>query len=317
VAFLAVIALLPGAVGALVDRASFDARAAILAAARPKVSTSFDAAALAAEVLALTAPLLLAAMVTSAAVFAVQTGGFIATKKLAPNLDRLNVFAGIKRLFSGARVFAVARALLGGGIVAWIVSHELRTHAVDLARSSGRLGYAAAVAAQLAYALARDAAIVGIALGGIDLFVMRRGWRKRLRMTKEEVKREVKDSEGDPQIKQQRERAHQEMLAAATIGNVRTASVVVVNPTHLACALSYDDREHEAPVVVASGEGELAVRILRAAQDYGVPIVRDVPLARALRELQIGDEIPEALYEAVAEILREISEDRPEVTAEK
>jgi type III secretion protein U len=80
-----------------------------------------------------------------------------------------------------------------------------------------------------------------------------------------------------------------------------------VNPTHLACALRYDEKEgDQAPVVVASGEGDLAARIVQAAHDYGVPVVRDVPLARALVELDVGDVIPEALYEAVAEILREI-----------
>lgn len=129
---------------------------------------------------------------------------------------------------------------------------------------------------------------------------------KRLRMAKEEVKREYKDAEGDPQIKAARERAHQEMLAAAAVGNVKKATVVVVNPTHLATALRYDEEQGDAaPVVVASGEGDLAARIVAAARDYAVPIVQDVALARALAELQIGDAIPEALYEAVAEILRD------------
>jgi type III secretion protein U len=104
------------------------------------------------------------------------------------------------------------------------------------------------------------------------------------------------------------------MLAAATVGNVRHASVVVVNPTHVACALRYEEAEGDAaPVVVASGEGDLAQRIIRAAHDYGVPVVRDVPLARALIELEVGDAIPEALYEAVAEILREAWADPLEV----
>jgi len=101
-----------------------------------------------------------------------------------------------------------------------------------------------------------------------------------------------------------RERARRELLAQAALFSVKDASVVVVNPTHLACALKYKDDEDQAPVVVASGEGDLAERIVRAARDYGVPIVRDVPLARALSELEVGDVIPEALYEAVAEILR-------------
>jgi FlhB-like protein len=127
---------------------------------------------------------------------------------------------------------------------------------------------------------------------------------KRLKMTVGEVKRERKDSEGDPQVKAGRERARRELLAQATLLTVKDASIVVVNPTHLACALKYKDDEDQAPIVVASGEGDLAERIVRAARDYGIPVVRDVPLAQALRELEVGDVIPEALYEAVAEILR-------------
>ena len=91
-------------------------------------------------------------------------------------------------------------------------------------------------------------------------------------MSKDEVKREHKDAEGDPQQKAARERAYHELLAQATVANVRTASVVVVNPTHLACALRYDEKEgDEAPVVVASGEGDLAPRIVRAAAGLGRP----------------------------------------------
>ena len=128
-------------------------------------------------------------------------------------------------------------------------------------------------------------------------------------MTKDEVRREYKESEGDPQLKAARERAHREMLAQATVASVKNATVVVVNPTHLACALRYDEKEgDEAPVVTASGEGDLAQQIKRAAEQYGIPLVHDVPLARALVELAPGDVIPEALYEAVAEILRELWE---------
>ena len=269
---------------------------------------SIDPSALAAEVMGLVAPVLLVAALASAVTFIVQTGGGIATKKLSPQLNRMNPFEGVKQLVTAARLFAVGRALVAGSIVAWVALRLLRAHALDLARSSGDLPRAADVAGALALTLAKDAALVGLALGVLDLVVVRRGWMKRLRMTKEEVKREHKDSEGDPHVKAARERAHHEMMASATIASVRTASVVVVNPTHLACALRYVGGEDDAPVIVASGEGELSARIMRAAHEYGVPIVRNVPLARALRELEIGDQIPEVMYEAVAEILREVWE---------
>jgi flagellar biosynthesis protein FlhB len=127
-------------------------------------------------------------------------------------------------------------------------------------------------------------------------------------MSKDEVRREHKDAEGDPQLKAARERAHGEMLAQATLANVRNATVVVVNPTHLACALLYDENGgNDAPVVIATGTGEFAARIVRAAHDHVVPVLRNVPLARALADLHVGEVIPEALYEAVAEILREVA----------
>jgi type III secretion protein U len=161
--------------------------------------------------------------------------------------------------------------------------------------------------------VATRVAVVGLLLAAADVVVTRASWKKKLMMTKEEVKREHKESEGDPAQKAARERAHHELLASATVGNVKNASVVIVNPTHIACALRYDEAGgDEAPVVVASGRGELAARIIEAAHQYGVPVLRDVPLARALAELEIGDAIPEALYEAVAEILREAYESASE-----
>jgi len=306
VAFVVAVALLPPAARALTSRASELLHAAVAHAADREPRAIVDAGAAAGELLALSLPLLAAVAVAAAAAAAVQTGGLFATKKLQPKLEHLDVFQGLAGLVSRARLFAVARALVAGAIVAWLVYKGLRTHAADLARLSGRLEHVGLVAAEVARSIAWNAALVGLALGGIDAVVTRQQWMRKLRMSNEEVKREYKESEGDPQVKQARERAHHEMLAAATVANVRTAAVVIVNPTHIACALRYDQGEgDEAPVVVASGEGDLAEQIIRAARDYGVPVVRDVPLARALRELEIGDAIPEALYEAVAEILRE------------
>lgn len=307
-AFVVAVALVPAAVRALATRSAGALRGAIAQAAHPEVGR-VDAMELATTVLALTLPVLVAAGIAGAVAHVVQTGGAVAAKRLTPKLERLNPFAGFRNIFSTARLFAVVRALFAGVFVAWLAARGLGDHLVDLARLAGRVRWAGAVVAEVAGALAWRAALVGLALGVLDVVVTRGAWLRRLRMSKDEVRREHKDAEGDPQQKAARERAYHELLAQATIGNVRTASVVVVNPTHLACALRYDEKEgDEAPVVVASGEGDLARRIREAAEQWGIPVVHDVPLARALVELQPGEVIPEALYEAVAEVLRDLWE---------
>jgi type III secretion protein U len=317
VAFVVAMSVAPAAVDALVAHASGDVRTlAGLAAKRGAwalVRASFDGTALATEVVALTVPVLAAAGLAAGAAMLVQTGGVVTAARLAPRLERVDPFGGFAKMFSGARLFAVARAFVAGGVLALLAYRELAGRAVDFARTAGRPAWVPLLASQATERLAWRAAALGLVLGAVDMLVVRRTWMEGLKMTKAEVRRDHKDAEGDPAIKAARERAYRELLAQTAIANVRRASVVVVNPTHLACALRYEPGQgeeagDEAPVVVASGEGDLAARIVEAARAYGVPVVRDVPLARALLELPIGDAIPEVLYEAVAEILRDVAE---------
>jgi flagellar biosynthesis protein FlhB len=228
----------------------------------------------------------------------------IAWKKLGPDFSKLNPASGLKSLVSKQRLVSIARALATAVLVGWLGFDLLKTHAGSLANTTGDVGKGLLAAGVLSKKLAWIAGLVGLALAAVDVLVTRRAWLERNKMTKDEVKREYRESEGDPEQKAARKRAHQEMLSAATIAAVREATVLVVNPTHFATALRYDQDGDEAPRVVAQGQGELARRMREAAYHYGVPIVRDVPVARALAELEIGDEIPEALYEAVAEILK-------------
>ncbi len=320
VAFLATVAIVPFAVRALVVRTTEDLRLAVDAASHRGgwdiVERGFSGTTFALSVVGLVLPVLVAAGLVGGVAFVLQTGGVLAASRLAPRLERLDPAAGVARLFSGARIFAVLRALVACLAVGALAYRELCDRVVDLARVTGRASWVGALVSGATERFAWRAAAVGLAIGIADLVVTRGAWLGRLKMTKAEVRREYKDAEGDPLVKAARERAYSELLAQATIGNVKGASVVVINPTHLACALRYDgardgsaegdDGVYGAPVVVASGEGDVAARIVQAAQSWGVPIVRDVPLARALRELEVGDAIPEALYEAVAEILREL-----------
>ena len=303
--FLVAAALLPGAAKVAVERISWEMTGALAAAADPEPTGQLDVLRLALDVLTLTTPLLLAAAATGAVAMLVQTGGIVSAQRLSLKWERLDPAQGFANLFSAERGLTVLRALILAGVVGWLAERSLVAHLTDMARTAGRLAYAGPLASEMAGTLLRTVAFVGLGLGAVDLVVSRRAWAKRLRMSKDEVKRERKESDGDPEVKAARERARHEMLASAAIANVRTASVVVVNPTHLACALRYAAGEGDAaPVVVASGEGALAARILEAARAYGVPVVRDAPLARALVELALGDEIPEVLYAAVAELLR-------------
>jgi flagellar biosynthetic protein FlhB len=313
VAFVVAVALVPSTVRALAVRASSDIRGALvtIVAIREvgafRGPPQFDRWELATAVAALSFPLLVGAAIAGTIAHALQTGGVIATKKLAPNIGRLDPFAGFKGLFSAARAFAVLRALLTSTVVGWLVWEMLGDHLVDFALVAGRPRFIPMLVREVAGGLAWRAALVGLGIAAVDLVVTRRGWLRRLRMSKHEVRREHRDTEGDPQLKAARERGYRELMAQAAIADVRSASVVVVNPTHLACALRYDEKSgDEAPIVVATGQGELAARIARAAHDHGVPIVRNAPLAHTLVELEAGQAIPDALYEAVAEILREV-----------
>jgi len=161
-------------------------------------------------------------------------------------------------------------------------------------------------------AVARDTggrvALALVALGAVDWLAARRRWRRGLMMTRDEVRREHKEREGDPRFKAERQRLHRELAEQRMVDDVRKADFIVVNPDHLAVAVRYDPDAHDAPVVVAKGERLVAARIRQLAAEAGVPVYRDVGLARALAELPEGDEIPEALYEAVAELLRALRE---------
>jgi flagellar biosynthesis protein FlhB len=258
------------------------------------------------DVVTLSAPLLLAGAIAAAAAGFVQTGGIVAAAKLSPDLARANPVTGLANLFTKQRFVGLVRALVAALVVGWLAVRLLLDGAADLARSVGNVAGATALAGDLVVRLGWIAALVGLSLGAVDLLVSHRAWLVRHRMTKDEIRREFKESEGDPELKAARKRQHQELLAGSMIAAVKDATVLIVNPTHFATALHYVEDEDEAPRVVAQGQGELARRMIDAARAYGVPVVRDVPVARALSELEVGDEIPEALYEAVAEILREL-----------
>ncbi len=250
---------------------------------------------------ALVLPLGVAALAALAGGF-LQTGGLIAPQ--AVRLDLKRVMPSLRRAFGLEAFVEIGKGLLKVTVVLMIAYWTLRPAVAPLTRLAGMSARAVFVAlaelcGRLGLRLAMGAAVLGVA----DYLWQRHRHRKQMRMTRDEVKREYKESEGDPSHKAERQRLHQELMQQRMVADVRKADLVVVNPDHIAVAIRYDTNGPGAPVVVAKGERLVAEQIKQVAREAGVPVFRDVTLARSLREVEEGDEIPEALYEAVAELL--------------
>lgn len=250
-------------------------------------------------------PILGAAFVVAAFIAYIQIGPVFAMKTIIPDGSKLNPAGGFKNMFSKAKAVDLAKnvsklVLMGAiGTTVYLdqVPSLIRTPALSLSSAMVAFGVAAFDVAQY---------LLGglVAFAVIDILWQRHKHNKDLMMSKQEVKEEYKESEGDPQIKAKRKQMHKELLREASISNVKNADAVVVNPTHVAAAIRYDAELAEAPRVMAKGRGETAQRIRKLARRYDIPIVRDVALARALVDVDLEDEIPEDLYEAVAEVLQ-------------
>ena len=256
--------------------------------------------------LSLCLPLLGAGALGALAAGSVQTGGLFSPARWLPNLASLNPVEGLKKLFDPQRLFQVLRAMVALVVACWLSWLLLSDHADAIAASVGEPRAALLLSGHLALRLLWFGLGATVLLAAVDWGITHHTWLRRHRMSPDEIKREHRESEGDPQVKQQRRRAYDELLQSATLGSVKDASVLIINPTHLAVALRYRTDEDDAPLVIAQGQDHQARQLIDAARAYGVPIVRDVPVARALWDLELGEEIPEVLYEAVAEILREV-----------
>lgn len=234
-----------------------------------------------------------------------QTGLVLSLHPLKPDFKRINPIMGAKNLFSAKSLWGTAKQLLKGALIAWLCWPHVNRIADDLT-SGGRVplleGLAASGHALMAMTRATCYAIIVVAL--VDFGYERRSKLLDLRMTKQEVRDEMKNSEGDPQIKGRIRQLQMALARSRMMNDVPTASVVITNPTHVAIALRYDQGTGGAPRVVAAGIDKVAARIREKAREAGVPIVEAKPLARALwRSCEVGDEIPAPLYEAVAKVL--------------
>lgn len=248
-------------------------------------------------------PFLLAMVVITVGGMAVQGGVTLTSDPLRPKLERISPKAGIKRLFSSQSLVDTAKALFRlivlTLLVAQVMTGQVGRFLGGGERSLGPAGHE--IAASLLF-LVRLAGLVGLVIGFADYAFQRYKIGKQLKMTKDEVKRENRNTEGDPMIKGRRRNLHAKVSQNQMLSAVSEASVVVVNPTHVAVALSY--KAGGIPTVVAKGGDELAARIRERAFESDVPVVEVRPLARILHDLiDVGSEVPAHLYEAVAIVI--------------
>ena len=248
--------------------------------------------------------LLVTALITVVSTF-FQTRLLVSGELLKPKFDRLNPLNGIKRLFSLRSIIEALKGILKITILLVLIVNYFRGILTDFPRFLELdLFHACGILFQDILSLVIQIIVAFVAIAGLDYLYQWWDYERQMKMSKQEIKEEYKQLEGDPQVKGkikqiQRQRAQQRMMQ-----QVPKADVVIRNPTHFAVALRYDEKNDRAPVVLAKGMDELALRIVKAAEEHHVSVVENVPLARALyASTDLEREIPPELYGAVAEVL--------------
>jgi flagellar biosynthetic protein FlhB len=262
------------------------------------------------QVIRVVAPVMISVLVASILVVGMQVGFHVTFQPLMPSLGKLNPFQGFGRLFAGRNFMQMTMNLLKTSIVATTAVMYVKGQ-LPVILALGGMDFPAnfATAAQIIYTLAWRMAWSLLILALADWLYQKYRFERDMRMTKQEVKDEAKQMEGDQGMKNKRRQLGRKMIMQRIHRDVPKADVVITNPTELAIALKYDDEEMGAPRVVAKGAGFLAARIRQIAVQNGVPIVERKPLAQALyKTVDVGQEVPPHFYQAIAEILAYVYE---------
>jgi flagellar biosynthetic protein FlhB len=249
-------------------------------------------------------PMALGMMLIGTLASAAQGGIVVSGQGIKPTLKKFNPLPGFKRMFGTQGLWEAAKAVIKTvALAVVIVSTSGRAH--ELVRASGALPLAQITGAfaDSAVLMFRVVGITGLVIAVADYLVVRRKTMAKLRMSQYEIKQEHKQSEGDPHVKGQRRATQMAMSRKRMMSEVADADVLLVNPTHVAVALKYL-ADQGAPRVVAKGAGEVAAKLRARAEEARVPMVQDIPLARALHaSCELGQEVPAQLFTAVARVL--------------
>ncbi len=253
-------------------------------------------------------PFFLVAVITAVVVDLLQVKWAPTTKPLQPKFSKLNPISGFKRFFSKDKLMELLKSVIKIVMVSYIAYSTIKDqfnalfllYDMTLIRAIQAIG-------DIVINLGIRISIFYLILGAGDFVYQKFKFKQDMKMTKQEVKDEMKNAEGDPQIKGKQRRRMQEASRRRMMSALPQADVVITNPTHFAVALKYDTEVCPAPYVIAKGEDYLALKIKEAAREHGIPIEENKPLARMLyHNVDIGTAIPPELYQAVAEILAAI-----------
>jgi len=251
-----------------------------------------------------------------------QMGPVLSFEKLTPKLENMNPVEGVKKMFTLDNLIELVKSVAKTALlflVGWLVIKSEIPQIVGLARSTelpvqamGALMWKVTL-----HLLAWTVALFAL-IALLDAAYQRYSFTKKMRMSMRDIKQEMKDSEGDPYIKQQRKQLHQEWSQRNSQNAARNANVLVVNPTHIAIAIDYDKDSCPVPTIAAKGEEHVARAMREAAEEAGVPIVRNVPLARdLLARAEIGEIVPADLFDIIAEVILWAREVRDVVQAQR
>ena len=257
------------------------------------------------KILMLVLPVLVISLVFGMASSLVQIGVLFTNETITPNLNKINPISGLGRMFSLKALVeglkAILKFLLVGTVIYMVLKSEVAVIPKLIYSEINHLMlYMGSITLKTTLAIASVMTI----LAGLDYMFQRFDLEKQMRMTKQEVKEEVKSREGDPLIKARIRKVQKEMANKRMMNDVPKADVIITNPTHLAIAIKYDPTKFAAPILLAKGADNMAKKIRELATSHDIPIVENKPLARTIyKTLEIGQQVPRELFEAVAEVL--------------
>lgn len=235
----------------------------------------------------------------------VQVGFLFTLEPLKPDFKRLNPIEGMKNIFSKKALFTMFKSIMKLLIVTYLTYTSLQKIMVPIMNLGGAgveklFGFFMDTVSTLSVSIASFMIILGV----LDFIFQKKDYKKNLMMTKQEIKDEYKQMEGDPKIKSKRQQRQREMSMARTMQGVEASTVIITNPTHIAIALRYEQGKDEAPIVMAKGLDYMAMKIREKAKENDIPIIENKPLARSMYyKVEPGSSVPVEMYQAIAEIL--------------